>query len=632
MSNSRPTYPGRVFLSLCLIAILAFTLTPFPEATGTKGFNLCIICTARAVTDALENILLFIPLGVALAFRDHRASTSTLFGLLVSLAIELTQFYIPGRYPSIQDVFCNTLGTVVGFGIARSPLGSYLAATLGWCRKTLEMWKRPHPALANRLMGGSVFLCVGVFGLTTWLFSPIFPEGPYSFAGKEMSGGATPLRIGASGDGIGYYKGAIDEVRIYDQARTLREIREDMERPVHIVSPLPPPALVAAYGFEEDGGDRVIDESSNGNDGLLMGAIRASGRFGRALVFNGQSDQVVIPYSPLLDPGTGITLEAWVRPDSIPDTWPTIIQKGGDHYFLYTGPDLIPGGGGTFGGAIEELEVAEAINKEVWSYLAMTYDGSVLRIYVNGRLAASLVRWFQGRIDHMSVGNREVRPGEFADTRWLRHALRTGEVIRLSGITGSTKSNEGPLLDVQNRHRIHIIRLAAHGDDVILQYKTVATVLGLPAPGIRVGGALRDLASESPLRVELSMSPGGRFLNVNGAAYHGLGLTLGMGWTVLLHSEYLPLRLREFFDLAWMAAWAFPVGFWSRPRLSTLGAMVIIGGSLWIFPLTGVLASTPLSQWAATALGFLTGVGVRLKIGADHGVQQEPNQEGLNKS
>ena len=213
------------------------------------------------------------------------------------------------------------------------------------------------------------------------------------------------------------------------------------------------------------------------------GAIRASGRFGRALVFDGKSDQVVIPYAPVLDPGTGITLEAWVRPSFNHNTWPTIIQKGGDHYFLYTGPDLIPGGGGTFGGAIEELEVAEALTGKVWSYLALTYDGSVLRIYVNGLLEASFVRWFQGHIDLMSVGSRDVHPGLFADARWLGHALQTGEVIRFGGITGPIKSNEGSLLDIQNRDRSHILRLAAHGDDMILQYMTVATCWDYPPRG-----------------------------------------------------------------------------------------------------------------------------------------------------
>ena len=261
-----------VFFSLCLITILALTLTPFPESAGTKGFDLCVICTINAVPDALGNILLFLPLGIALSFRGHRPLASGLFGLLVSLGIEMTQFHIPGRQPSLQDVFCNSLGTVVGFGIARSPLGSRLADTLCWCRKIWEHWKRPHPALANRLRNGSALLALGIFGLTTWLFSPNFPEGPYFFAGKEMNGGATPLRIGASGDGVGYYKGAIDEVRIYDRARTRREIREDMERPVYAFSPLPSAGLVAAYGFEEDGGDLVIDESSHGNDGLLVGS------------------------------------------------------------------------------------------------------------------------------------------------------------------------------------------------------------------------------------------------------------------------------------------------------------------------------------------------------------------------
>jgi hypothetical protein len=475
-------------------------------------------------------------------------------------------------------------------------------------------------------MYGGFLLTMGMVGVTTTLLAPSLPEGPYLFAGKEIDGGTTPLRIGASGDGIGYFKGAIDEVRIYDRALASEEIQADMERPIGVLSRTPSAGLIAAYGFEEENGNRILDASDQGNHGLLDGASRTAGRFGRALVFSGHSDQVIIPHAPILDLRTHFTLEAWVRPEIILNGCPTVIQKGGDHYFLYTGPDLVPGGGGTFGGSIEGVLAPEALPEGVWSYLALTYDGSGLRIYINGHHRASVVRWFQGRIDEMFVGSIAVHPGLVADNPSLKHVLETGEPIRLRGMTGPARSDEGTLLDIQTRRRTPILRLTAQGDDLVLRYLTVAAALGLPSPEVRISGALRNAGLASPLQVELSGTSSGRSLSVNGVAHHGLGFTLGMGWTVLLYSEYLPPWLREFFNLVWMASWAFLVGFWSQMHRASVGVIVIFGSGLWLLPATGVLVPTPPAQWAAAVLGFLTGFGVRLKIGG----QRFPQRDSAN--
>ena len=120
-----------------------------------KRFDPCILCTRDAVPDFLENILLFLPLGAVLAVRRYRLWYSVLFGGLLSLAIEIAQFVVPGRDPSLHDIICNTLGTFIGFRIAHSSLGPLLAQILGWCREIWEQWKRPTPTLSNVLVGGT---------------------------------------------------------------------------------------------------------------------------------------------------------------------------------------------------------------------------------------------------------------------------------------------------------------------------------------------------------------------------------------------------------------------------------------------------------------------------------------------
>ena len=107
-----------------------------------------------------------------------------------------------------------------------------------------------------------------------------------------------------------------------------------------IPPPAPPPpgnGLVAAYGFDENGGASAADASGHGNKGTLEGATWAAGKFGSALSFNGSSSRVTIPDSASLDLTRGSTLEAWVKPSNA-SGWGTALFKertGGMLYSLY---------------------------------------------------------------------------------------------------------------------------------------------------------------------------------------------------------------------------------------------------------------------------------------------------------
>lgn len=76
------------------------------------------------VADALENFLLFVPLGFALhaAFpRTHQRLIAALLALLVlGLGIQLIQLYLPSRTASLSDVFWNGIGLGVGLLFARA--------------------------------------------------------------------------------------------------------------------------------------------------------------------------------------------------------------------------------------------------------------------------------------------------------------------------------------------------------------------------------------------------------------------------------------------------------------------------------------------------------------------------------
>ena len=149
-----------------------------------------------------------------------------------------------------------------------------------------------------------------------------------------------------------------------------------------------------------------------------------------------------------------MTLEAWIKPTATQSGWRTIMQREVDAYFLNAsnsdGP-LLPSGGGTFNGNTGYVSGTTASPVNVWTHVALTYDGAMLRLYVNGVQAGSQARtgsiqtnsnplwiggnspygeYFQGLIDEVRVYNRALSQSrnsnryEYAD--WWRYASRSG--------------------------------------------------------------------------------------------------------------------------------------------------------------------------------------------------------------
>jgi glucose/arabinose dehydrogenase/PKD repeat protein len=202
--------------------------------------------------------------------------------------------------------------------------------------------------------------------------------------------------------------------------------------PVTFTVSAAPTGLVAAYGFDEASGTTTTDSSGTGNAGTISGATRtADGRYGGALSFDGVNDRVTVPHTASLALTTGMTLEAWVNPAAL-GGWRTVLLKeraGGLSYALYGSDDA--GGPTVYGRGTSELGTtgASPLTLNAWTHLAGTYDGTTLRLYVNGTQVATRAlsgalasgtqplsiggnaiwgEWFQGRIDEVRVYNRAL--------------------------------------------------------------------------------------------------------------------------------------------------------------------------------------------------------------------------------
>jgi hypothetical protein len=265
--------------------------------------------------------------------------------------------------------------------------------------------------------------------------------------GEEVQNGAAlpllgeegELEIGGSTDTADYFDGRIDEVRVYNRGLDEAEVSADMENPIQT----PRQGPVAAFGFDEGEGTAAQDASGGENAATIEGPSWANGRYGEALHFDGEDDCVSIAESDDLRFDEEFTLEAWVRPDvGSPAQEPIIVQEDGavaegEEPYAYA---LVGGGEASAAGWMriageheyEGIYGDGPLPENVWTHIALTDDGSQLRLYENGKLVREIAApvlttahgqisigcdktfgsYFEGRIDEIHLYDRALSGSE----------------------------------------------------------------------------------------------------------------------------------------------------------------------------------------------------------------------------
>ena len=216
-----------------------------------------------------------------------------------------------------------------------------------------------------------------------------------------------PLFLGSWGANH-LWDGRLDEIAIYNRALSPTEVSEHQQAGSSVVSGYPESVLAdgpAGYWrLGESSGTGAADSSGNGNDGAYVGSpgLGAPGLVAgadTAVDFDAIDDRVTVDDSPSLSPTAAITVEAWVHPDGLPTTNGSIryiaiksqaymlrMERVSDQvrfaFFVY--------GDGSYGPFVHSGALTIAAGTTY--HVVGTYDGSQLRLYINGAEQASTPR------------------------------------------------------------------------------------------------------------------------------------------------------------------------------------------------------------------------------------------------
>lgn len=207
--------------------------------------------------------------------------------------------------------------------------------------------------------------------------------------------------------------------------------------------------LVGYWNFEEKNGTVSADVSGTGNSGTFVGnGIGISTQVPpttcyvneRSLHFSGDGSYVNVPDTPSMDPDY-ISIAFWVKPDAVTSSYQHIIFKQripgmATSYGVWLSDTGRPYAEFSDGGA-SGLAATTSLTVGTWNYVAVTYDGSDINMYVNGVHDAHRT-YANGPIQYgghpLKIGHGDYNSafqGNVDDLRIYNRALTTSEVANI---------------------------------------------------------------------------------------------------------------------------------------------------------------------------------------------------------
>ena len=213
--------------------------------------------------------------------------------------------------------------------------------------------------------------------------------------------------------------------------------------------------LVAYYPFNGN----ANDESNNGNDGTVMGALLTTDRFGldsAAYEFDGTSSYIAVPNSQTLQsPDTALSQVAWINIYSwslVGTTFGPILMKSNSgtnafQYRLSVGPVGI---NTSINNWLNFVTTPDTLNFNEWIMIASVLSNDTVSHYVNETFLGSGVLSGPIVTDNRPLeigrdvpGVTEIFHGKLDEVRIYNRALTFQEIQELYGISSGIEDDLG---------------------------------------------------------------------------------------------------------------------------------------------------------------------------------------------
>lgn len=171
------------------------------------------------------------------------------------------------------------------------------------------------------------------------------------------------------------------------------------------------------------------DDSGLGNDGTNYGAVFVGGKYGQGLSFDG-NDWVDCGTDSSLNISGNRTVEAWLYVDSFSVTRGVFVFKNNNFGVYVLNPSGVvmiwarPG---------SDNNTGYILSTSTWYHLALTYDGTNIKLFVNGLLEYTTARTINPTGNAFWIGSDTNGAGNYFDgmideVRFYNRSLSYSEI------------------------------------------------------------------------------------------------------------------------------------------------------------------------------------------------------------
>jgi hypothetical protein len=221
-------------------------------------------------------------------------------------------------------------------------------------------------------------------------------------------------------------------------------------------------SLVAHWTFDETQGSTVYDSSGTNHGTIYGNPTRTAGKVDGALYFDGIDDYIDIPDDVSLRPQY-ITMSAWIKTAIKKDNEILLKSRNSDAYYeqyaLYVSSNGIASGSikrnseGRPGIGWHICSGHTILNSTDWYLVTSTWDGSIMKTYINGQLDGINDSVPSGSIDNYAGGTLRIGmswshvpvrfQGIIDDVRIYNRALSSDEIQQLYAMYVYVDANGG---------------------------------------------------------------------------------------------------------------------------------------------------------------------------------------------